>query len=133
MRNEGSGRFRWDLLGLFRRKRENVLTTGPPASGRIAADAPREAALLFYQLQRDWRTPVRTFLRFRMMQPFGCLYPLQHRIAQSLQFRIFDSIEFDPKLEDGNRHQLRGVLVAVEDKGSLAFLEGCQNRPQFFV
>jgi hypothetical protein len=65
-------------------------------------------------------------------RPFGRPHVPQHRIAQSFQFRVVDSIKLDPKLEDGDRQQLRGVPVAAKDKGRLALLKSSQNRMQSF-
>ncbi|MGB6954548.1 MAG: hypothetical protein WBE54_04805, partial [Bradyrhizobium sp.] len=56
----------------------------------------------------------------------------QHRIAQRLQFRILDPVEFDPKLEDRDRNQLCRVAIAVHDEGRVALFEGCQHRSQIF-
>src|ERR1700732_2040798 len=94
------------------------------------ADAPyslREAALLFNQLQQDGGTPALTFMRFRMWRPFGRPHIPQHRIAQSFQFRVFDTIKLDSKLENGHGHQLRGVPVAAEGKGHLTLLKSGQD------
>jgi hypothetical protein len=102
--------------------RKKKMRTMSPGPSRQTAQAPadrqsraREAARLFDQLQQDRGTPALTFMRIRIVRPFGRLHIPQHRIAQSLQFRVFNSIEFDPKLENRDGHQLRGVPVAAED------------------
>jgi hypothetical protein len=100
---------------------------GEPPIGALAKPAP-----LFDQLQQDRATPALTFTRFGIRGPFGGLHIPQHRIAQRLQFRVLDSIEFDSKLENGHRHQLRGVAVAAEDKAGLTLLKSGQNRVQSF-
>ena len=77
------------------------------------------------------------FLRSSFLRSWGIRHPggldlVQHRIAQNLQFRILDFIEFDPKFEDRNSHQLRRIPVAALHEGHLAFLKGGQNLVHHF-
>jgi hypothetical protein len=58
---------------------------------------------------------------------------VQHRVAQYFQFRVLDLIEFDPELEDGDRHQLRSIPVAAPREGFLAILEGRQHLVHRFL
>jgi len=71
-------------------------------------------------------------MRFLKMRLFGGFRLAQHGIAQGLQLRVVNLIELDPKLENGHRQQLSRVPVTADDKGSLAFFKGCQNRVQSF-
>jgi len=103
-------------ISVRKRKSEHEDRAGRPRKlRRIAWSRAREAARLFDQLQQDRGEPALTFMRSLMTRPFGRFHIPQHRVAQSLQFRVFNSIEFDPKLENGDGHQLRSVPVAAED------------------
>jgi hypothetical protein len=117
---------------LFAKTLEKRREDRPRRFGASPTSSVREAAWLFDQLQRDRGTSALTFRRFRMKRLFGRLRIPQHRIAQGFQFRVFNSIEFDPKLENGHRYQLGGVPVPAEHESRLALLKICQHRMQSF-
>jgi len=96
-------------------------------------DALLEGQLpLLDELQRGRRALSQAFRRLRLKGLCGRVDVPQHRIAQSLQFRIVDSVQLDPKLQDCDRNQLRGIAIAVPDKGGLALFKGSQHIPQVF-
>jgi hypothetical protein len=86
---------------------------------RNARDAP--GARLFDQLQQ--RPAALTVRRFLIVRSWRRRILRQHRIAQGLQFRVRNPIEFHPKLEDGHGDQLSGLPVGAVDENRPALLE----------
>ena len=117
---------------LYAKTLEKRREDGPRRFGASPTSSVREAAWLFDQLQRDRGTSALTFRRFRMKRLFWRLRIPQHRIPQGFQFRVFNSIEFDPKLKDGHGYQLRSFPMTAGDESPLALLKCCQNRMQSF-
>jgi hypothetical protein len=115
---------------------ENRRDDGSGRNRRAADTARRRDALLFDQLQRDGGAAalalVLTLGRFRIARLFRRRCIPQHRIAQRLQFRVCNVIEFDPKLKDGHGYQLRSFPMTAGDESPLALLKRCQNRMQSF-
>ena len=85
--------------------------------------------LLFDQLQQRALALVRRFWIVRPLRRRGIRH---HRITQSLQFRVCNSIEFHAKFKNCHGHQLRGLPAAAVDKRRPALLEGGQDRLQSF-
>ncbi|MGA9006082.1 MAG: hypothetical protein WB495_04115 [Xanthobacteraceae bacterium] len=53
-----------------------------------------------------------------------------HRIAESLPFRLGNSIELHPELENCHRHQLRRLSAGAGDQDRPALLEGRKSGMQ---
>ncbi len=83
--------------------------------------------LLFDQLQQGALALLR---RFRIVRPLRRRGIRHHRITQSLQFRICNSIEFHAKFKNCHGHQLRSLPATAVDEGGPALLESCQDRLQ---
>lgn len=92
------------------------------ATGKEGVSGTRKPLVLFDHFQQ-WAAALG-------LRPFLWRLIRQHRIAQSLQFRVCNSIELHPKLENRNRHQLGGVPMGAVDETRPALLERRENHMQ---
>jgi len=96
--------------------------------GTMNREAVDRIRLLFHQLQQ--RTPALGLWRSGLLPSFRRRLIRQHRVAQSLQFRVGNPVEFHPKVENCHRDQQCSLAVAAVEKGSPAAFEGSENRIQ---
>ena len=68
---------------------------------------------------KDWKRPL-----------FGGQHDL---VAQRFQLAIGDPAEFHAQVENGDRHQLRRIVLAAGAERSTAFLQRGQHGKQLFV
>jgi hypothetical protein len=101
-------------------------------SGRPERNTPgARANRLFDQFEQ--RAAALAVRRFRIVRSSRRLVLRRHhRIAQRLQFRVRDSIEFHPQLKDSHGHQLGGFPIGAVDENCPALLKRRENLSQSF-
>ena len=84
-----------------------------------------EKDLLLHDAQQ-WSPALR---RLRIARPLGPrLLVRDHFVAQSLEILVIDGVELHPKLEHGNRNELRRFTVATGDERGAAGFKSGKNR-----
>ena len=53
-------------------------------------------------------------------------------IAQLFQFQVRNAVAFHPVLENGHRHEMRGLDIPALDEGCPALFEQCKDRGRSF-
>jgi hypothetical protein len=71
-------------------------------------------------------------LKLGLTQPFR-IFGVEHLIAQCLQIIVINAIELHPKLQDGDRDQLRRVPIARREQCDPALLQLDEHRKHLFV
>jgi hypothetical protein len=80
------------------------------------------------------RTPPWTGGGFCVAGPLGREILLgQQSVAQGAELRVADAVELHPELKDGDRNEMRSIVVAARPQRHLALLEAFENQQNLLV